>query len=133
MAGTLAVGVADAGSERPAAGDHEWVELQNYDSAPHSLRGYSLRDEDGHLYRFPQALPDVPPGARVVVLFDGQDSGGDDLNFGDGRATLHSPGGMTGILEDNGDQVALYRTSDELYLSVLFKGFAGSGPPICVL
>lgn len=114
----------------PASGNPEWVELQNYDSSPHSLRGHSLRDEDGHIYRFPQALPDVPPGARVVVLFDGQGSGGDDLNFGDGRATLHSPPGMTGVLEDNGDQVALYRTSAELNLPVVLMRFAGTSQTI---
>ena len=78
----------------------------------YSLRGHSLRDEDGNVYRIPAALPSVPAGALVVVLFDGQGSGANDLNFGDGVATLHSPPGMVSILEDGGDQVALYNTSN---------------------
>lgn len=114
----------------PASGGQEWVELQNYGASPRSLRGHSLRDEDGNIYRFPHGLSDVPPGARVVVIFDGQGGAADDLNFGDGRATLHSPPGMTGILEDNGDQVALYRTGSEMYLSVTLDGYAGGGPAI---
>ena len=74
------------------------------------LRGYPLRDEDGNIYRIPAALPSAPAGARVVVIFDGQGSSANDLDFGDGVATLHSPPGMVNILEDNGDQVALYNT-----------------------
>lgn len=114
----------------PAAGAYEWVELRNYDSAPHSLRGHSLRDEDGNLYRIPAALPSVPAGARVVVLFDGQGSAANDLNFGDGVAILHSPAGMVNILEDGGDQAALYNTSNAIYLPISFSGYAGPGPSV---
>ena len=59
----------------PLAGGREWVELRNYDTAPHSLRGYAIRDEDGTLYRIPAALPTVPAGALVVVIFDGLGAG----------------------------------------------------------
>jgi uncharacterized protein YfaP (DUF2135 family) len=114
----------------PPPGGREWVELRNYDTVPHSLHGHSIRDEDGPIYRFPTALPDVPPGASVVVVFDGLGNGLDDSNFGDGVATLHSPPGMVNILEDDGDQVALYRTSYAVYLPVSFNRFLGSAPPV---
>ena len=65
-----------------------------------------------------------------MVLFDGQGSGANDLNFGDGVATLHSPPGMVSILEDGGDQVALYNTSNALYLPLSFSSYAGPGPAI---
>lgn len=114
----------------PPAGGRDWVEMRNYDIAPHSLRGHSIRDEDGAIYRIPAALPNVPPGALVVVIFDGLGSGSNDTNFGDGVATLHSPPGMVDILEDNGDQVALYRTSHALYLPVSYSGYSSPVPPI---
>jgi len=114
----------------PAAGSREWVEMQNYSATPQSLGGYSLRDEDGNVYRIPAALPNAPAGARVVVIFDGQGSGANDLDFGDGVATLHSPPGMVNILEDNGDQVALYNTSYAVFLPAALSRYTGPGPAI---
>ena len=114
----------------PAAGNREWVELQNYSTTTQSLRGYSLRDEDGNIYRIPAALPSAPAGARVVVIFDGQGSSANDLDFGDGVATLHSPPGMVNILEDNGDQVALYNTSYAVFLPAALSRYTGPGPAI---
>lgn len=114
----------------PLAGGREWVELRNYDTAPHSLRGYAIRDEDGALYHIPAALPTVPAGALVVVIFDGLGGGANDTNFDDGVATLHSPPGMVGVLEDDGDQVALYRMSYGMYLPVSFSNFTHAAPPV---
>ena len=114
----------------PAAGGREWVELRNYGTVPRSLRGHSIRDEDGISYRIPPALPDLPPGLLVVVIFDGLGSGSDDTNFNDGVATLHSPPGMVDIFEDNGDQVALYRVSHVQYLPLTLSNYAGSAPPV---
>ena len=47
----------------PAPSGYEWVELKNGGSSPVRLSGYGLTDEDGHLYRVPATLPDVPVGA----------------------------------------------------------------------
>ena len=83
----------------------EWRQLRVH------LAGYRLTDEDGNWYRIPAALPPVPAGAFVVVMFDGQGAAADDLNFGDNVATLHSPPGQTDIFEDGADQVALYNAT----------------------
>lgn len=80
------------------------------------ISGWQLTDGDDNTYTFPDALPPLPPGAFVRVIFDGQGSGGDDLDLSDGVATLHTPAGVVGVFEDAGDQVALYaggsRSSD---------------------
>ena len=47
----------------PLASGPEWVELRNYAASPVSLRGHSLRDEDGNVYHIPAPLPSVPAGA----------------------------------------------------------------------
>lgn len=90
------------------ASTSEWVELKNVGSSALNIRGYALTDEDGNWYRIPDALPDVPAGALVLILFDGQGSNNNEYNFGDNVATLHSPPGMVNIFEDDADQVALY-------------------------
>jgi formylglycine-generating enzyme required for sulfatase activity len=110
----------------PAAGGHEWVELKNGGGAPVSIAGYGLTDEDGNWYRIPAALPPVPAGAFVVVVFDGQGSTADELNFGDNMATLHSPPGMTNVFEDGADQCALYEGDTvsydhQLYLPLILR------------
>ena len=89
-----------------------------------------MTDEDGNWYRIPAALPDVPAGAFIVVLFDGQGAASDDLDFGDNRATLHSPPGMTNIFEDGADQVALYRSAPySVYLPLVLSSSGGSPAP----
>lgn len=107
----------------PAAGGYEWVELKNGGSSPVSIRGYGVTDEDDNWYRVPASLPPVPAGAFVVVVFDGHGSAVDDLNFGDNVAILHSQSGLTGILEDSADQVALYRADYSVYLPLVLSGF----------
>ena len=113
----------------PASGGYEWVELKNGGGSPVRLAGYRLTDEDGNWYRIPAALPDVPAGAFVVVVFDGQGAAADDLNFGDNVATLHSPPGLTNIFEDGADQVALYRSQNMLYLPLILSTGGGSPQP----
>jgi hypothetical protein len=114
----------------PQSGQSEWVELKNAGTSPVSLQGWGLTDEDGNWYRFPSALPSVPAGAFVVVVFDGAGSAGDDYNFSDNVATLHSPGGIVNIFEDGADQVALY--SDTMYNKIylpLIKKSGGTNQP----
>jgi formylglycine-generating enzyme required for sulfatase activity len=107
----------------PAAGGYEWVELWNAGSTAFSLTGHGLTDEDDNWYWLPAALPPVPPGAFVVVLFDGLGSGSDDYDFGDNVATLHSPPGLVSIFEDDGDQCALrYRPNRQVYLPLVLRG-----------
>ena len=99
----------------PTSGEYEWVELKNGGSSAFHLAGYRLTDEDGNWYRIPVPLPDAPAGAFVVVVFDGHGAAADDLDFGDNRATLHSPPGMTNIFEDGADQCALYQADSVSY------------------
>jgi formylglycine-generating enzyme required for sulfatase activity len=92
----------------PAEGEYEWVELKNIGLSPISIDGWGLTDEDDNWVRFPVALPEVPAGAFVVVIFDGTGSATDDYEFTDNVAILHSPAGLTNIFEDEADQVGLY-------------------------
>ncbi len=100
----------------PETGSSEWVELKNISSSPVSVRGWGLTDEDGNWYKFPQDLPDVPAGDFVVVIFDGQGSTSNDLDFTDHVVNLHSPNGLVNIFEDGADQVSLYMVSEFLFL-----------------
>jgi formylglycine-generating enzyme required for sulfatase activity len=92
----------------PGGGNYEWVELKNIGEAPIEINGYAITDEDNNWYVIPDDLPQVPPGAFVVIMFDGLGISNDDYDFLDGVATLHSPDNIIGILEDGADQIGLY-------------------------
>ena len=110
----------------PALGQPEWVELANPGAEPVLIGGWSLGDEDGHSYLFPDSLPAVPPGAFVLVRFDGLGSAQDEIDFADLLATLHTPPGLQNIFDDQADQVSLKRFSASLYLPVILH----SGPAV---
>ena len=112
----------------PSAGNYEWVEIRNAGDTPVDIHGYGLTDEDGNWYQIPGALPEVPAGAFVVVIFDGLGSGSDEYYFGDNVATLHSPPGLVDLFEDDVDQVALYTgtPSESVYLPLITKADAGT-------
>ena len=106
----------------PQPGGYEWVELKNGGATPVRLPGYYITDEDGNEYRLPTTLPAVPPGAFVVVLFDGQGDAGNDLDFGDHVASLHTPAGLEDVFEDDADQVALYANAlKQVYLPLILR------------
>jgi len=119
---------------RPAGGGFEWVELKNNGAAAVSLRGYRITDEDDHWYRIPAALPSVPAGAFVVIVFDGLGSSRDDYNFSDNVATLHSAAGLVNIFEDQADQCALYKFAvnavNFAFLPMILKNHSPWNPPI---
>ena len=92
----------------PAAGGYEWIELKNGGAAPVHVAGCGLTDEDENWYVLPATLPDMPAGAFLVVLFDGQGPAADDLDFSDNVATVHSQPWLINIFEDGADQAALY-------------------------
>lgn len=118
---------------KPAQGGVEWVELKNTGASPANARGYQLTDEDNNIYVVPDALPDVPAGAFIVIIFDGLGSAGNDYNFGDNAATLHSQSGLVNIFEDAADQAALY-TRDALFQKVhlpsIFNNFSAFNPVV---
>ena len=93
---------------QPIGSAPEWVELLNMSDEAVNIDAFRISDEDGNFYEIPSALPPMPPGAFVVVIFDGVGGAGNDLNFSDGVATLHTSAGLTDIFEDAADQVALY-------------------------
>ncbi len=105
----------------PEEGDYEWVELKNNGSVPVSINSWGLTDEDGNWYRFPSALPEVPIGALIVVIFDGLGSSADEYDFLDDVVILHSQMPLVDIFEDSADQVALYRYNVLLYLPFLLN------------
>ena len=118
----------------PGAGEYEWVELKNAGSDPVNIGGYGITDEDGNWYKIPDALPDVPAGAFVVVVFDELGSGSDETDFGDDVATLHSAPGLVDIFEDDADQCALYTYSagdlTYLHLPLVTRDYASWNPPL---
>ena len=90
----------------PAPGGHEWVELYNAETVGVNIDGWVLSDEDGYApggayYTVPD-IPDMPPGARIVVHFM---AGVDDALFNGGVLNLYS--GFADVLEPS-DQLALY-------------------------
>jgi formylglycine-generating enzyme required for sulfatase activity len=92
----------------PGLGDYEWVELKNIGTDTVDIGGYSLTDEDDYWYKIPEDLPVVPAGAFVMIIFDGAGSTVDEYDFSDNLVTLHTQVGLTNILENDFDQVALY-------------------------
>ncbi len=87
----------------------QWVELYNAAAGPRTLAGYIVSNEGPLLYTIPVALPAVPPGAFVLIRFDGLGSGADDYDFGDNVAELHAPD--LDPFDPIVDQVALYDDS----------------------
>jgi hypothetical protein len=82
-----------------------WVEILNNKSRPVVARGATLVAGSGASFTLPAGLPDMPPGAFVVILFDG--GGTDDLSFADNVATLHAS--TINPFNQAGDQLSLYR------------------------
>lgn len=102
----------------PLPGAPQWVELLNRSDAPINLAAAIATDEDGNDYEIPVLLPDVPPGAFVVIHFDGLGAAADDYDFGDNVANLHSEPLIIDPFDVGGDQTALYSglplTSDNM-------------------
>jgi len=76
-----------------------------------------LTDGNDHWYEIPGNLPPVPPGAFVVVVFDGLGSIHNDLDFADNLAVLHKWSDLIDILDASVGQVALY---DDVVLNQLY-------------
>ena len=116
----------------PGAGGHQWVELKNSGAAAVNIAGYRITNEAGAWYTIPTALPAVPSGAFVVVVFDGAGSGGDDYNFSDNVATLHTGTGLADILGRTSGQVALYVAGGvaQLFLPSILNTYNSFNPPV---
>jgi len=113
---------------QPQDGESEWVELKNIGTQPIDISGYSLTDEDDNWYFFPDAIPEVPAGAFVVVVFDGMGAGTDDIDFADNLSTLHSGTGLINIFEDAGDQIALYLEGSRVFLPIITRSSMTNTP-----
>lgn len=73
-----------------------------------AIGGWKISDLDGNEYVLPAALPNLPAGTVVLILFDGQGETANELDPSDGRITLHTPAGLVAIFDEGGDQVALF-------------------------
>lgn len=69
------------------------------------ISGWQVSNQSGGNYTIPAALPPVPPGAFILIRFDGQAADKNDYSFSDGLAVLHAP---ANIFVPAADQVALY-------------------------
>jgi hypothetical protein len=56
----------------PAEGEPQFVELKNSSSANADPNGLSLANHDGETFALPAGLDPLPPGAVLLVVFDGQ-------------------------------------------------------------
>jgi len=140
---------------RPAAGQPQWVELHrervNYTlylpiilrngsgaflatsaagvlpqaAADPDISGWQISNQSGGNYTIPTALPPVPSNAYVLILFDGLGPGPDDYDFSDGRATLHTPPGLSNIFNSSVDQAALY--TDATHNAQTIRDFVAYG------
>jgi hypothetical protein len=79
------------------------------ESGPVDISGWQVVDKGGHVYTIPEALPPITTGDYVLILFDGLGVTENDYDLSDRVATLHSPPEMVDVLDDDADQVALYR------------------------
>ena len=111
----------------PGDGAYQWVELKNSGTTAINIGGYRITNEAGAWYTIPTALPSVPSGAFVVVVFDGADSGTNDYDFSDKAATLHSGPELVNILGRTAGQCALYDSSPfKLYLPGILSNYQGA-------
>jgi hypothetical protein len=115
----------------PGTGVHQWVELKNSGATPVNIGGYRVSNEAGAWYTIPTALPAVPVGAFVVVVFDGAGSG-DDYDFSDNVATLHTGAGVVDILGRTTGQCALYVAGGEaqVFLPAVLNAYNSFNPPV---
>ncbi|MBW2737458.1 MAG: hypothetical protein JRE64_01140 [Deltaproteobacteria bacterium] len=72
------------------------------------IAGFDITDVADDTYAIPTALPPVPPGAFVVINFDGLGPGADDYDFSDGVVELHSSILTGNVFTDVEDSVILY-------------------------
>jgi len=91
-----------------AEGEAPWVELFNAGELPVSTAGVVLTDMDDNSYTIPDGSPTIQPGDLVLIQFDGQGSGMDDYDAGDGVVVLHTPETLTAPFAPEGDRVALF-------------------------
>jgi hypothetical protein len=73
-----------------------------------AINGWQVTNEDGLIYTIPNELPPVPFGAFVLIYFDGTGPAGNDYDFSDKTAVLHTPAGLTNIFGDTNGQAAVY-------------------------
>ena len=106
----------------PSEGNYEWVELKNIGPGSIDISGYTLTDEDDNWYEIPDALPQVPEGAFVVIVFDGFGATLDDYDFSDNVSFLHSQAGLVDIFEDDSDQVSVYESPNKIFLPIINNG-----------
>lgn len=91
------------------SGTPDWVELFNAGTAPVSLDGWVLTDEDtasGNEIHLAVSTP-LPVGAFLTVMVDAV--GTDDTDFSDGTGRVYSGTATTVSLAATEDEVSLYR------------------------
>jgi hypothetical protein len=85
------------------------VDVTDYrDGLEIDIADYDITNAAEDTYTIPTALPPVPPGAFVVINFDGLGPGADDYDFSDGVAELHSSILTGNVFTDVEDSVILY-------------------------
>jgi competence protein ComEC len=86
----------------------EAVTLRNGGDAPVDLSGWTLRDEAGHVYRFPGGFV-LEPGATVTVHTGSGTDGEDDLYWGAGGPVWNNDGDTVVVTNADGDRVRSVR------------------------
>jgi hypothetical protein len=76
--------------------------------APADMRGWQLGSDTAGWYAFPDDMPPIPTGTRIVVIFDGAGAAANDYDAADGEIELHTQAGLVNVLDDAAGRIALY-------------------------
>ena len=81
------------------------------------------------IFVIPDQLPPVPAGALVLIYFDGTGPAGNDYDFSDQVAVLHTPSWLTSVFGDDPGQAALYAGSTHTAETIRSFVAWGNAPP----
>ncbi|MFC6724775.1 lamin tail domain-containing protein, partial [Halobium palmae] len=82
----------------------EYVAVESTAETPLDLTGWTVEDEAGKRYAFPDGLV-VPPGA-MIRLYTGEGTDRVDLHWGRSGAVWNDDGDTASVFDDGGDLVA---------------------------
>ncbi|MCK5802419.1 MAG: carboxypeptidase regulatory-like domain-containing protein, partial [Lentisphaeria bacterium] len=114
----------------PQAGQPQWVEIANTSTEEtFNCAGVEIVS-NGASYSLPNELADVPPGAKIVIYFDGETAQNDYAFDGDNKAELHPPApGRVSALGNPVGYCSLFRVTSAHGVDTLLDFVAWGGEP----
>ncbi|KQC13458.1 MAG: hypothetical protein APR56_05260 [Methanosaeta sp. SDB] len=90
----------------------EWVEIMNQGESAQDLTGWTLKDEQDHIYAFPEGFV-LEPGAIVIVHTSVGDDTATDLYCNMGSPIWNNAGDVATLMDAEGDVVTQYPEPEE--------------------